>query len=101
VLYEMLLVFDASPLVRLNHAVAHAQLGSVATAAALAEVEALTGELSGYHLLHATRAELLRTLGRPHEAVEADRRALTLATNEAERRLLLTRLRRYPLTDGS
>jgi RNA polymerase sigma-70 factor (ECF subfamily) len=65
---------------------------AVGPAAALAEVEALADRLTGYRLLHATRAELLRALGRRDEAAEATGRALALATNPAERELLARRL---------
>ncbi len=67
---------------------------------ALAEVDALADRLDGYHLFHATRAELLDGLGRDSEAALANARALELTTNDAERRLLTTRLHRHPLTDG-
>nr|MDP9341118.1 RNA polymerase subunit sigma-24 [Actinomycetota bacterium] len=45
-----------------------------------------------YHLLHSTRADLLRRLDRRDEAADAYRRALDLATNPAERRFLARRL---------
>jgi RNA polymerase sigma-70 factor (ECF subfamily) len=61
-------------------------------AAALADVNALAAELDGYYLYHATRAELLRKLGRTVEARSADVRALALTTNPAERDLLERRL---------
>jgi RNA polymerase sigma-70 factor (ECF subfamily) len=64
----------------------------VGPAEALADVERLEPELRGYHLFHATRAELLRRRGRPAEAREADRRALALTRNPAERLLLEERL---------
>ena len=51
------------------------------------------GEIVGYHLLPAARAELLRRLGRHAEAAESYRRALALVSNEAERRHLEKRLR--------
>jgi RNA polymerase sigma-70 factor (ECF subfamily) len=51
-----------------------------------------TGALSGYHLLPATRADLLRRLGRRTEAAAAYRDALELATSDAERRYLARRL---------
>jgi predicted RNA polymerase sigma factor len=76
--------------VRLSRAVATRY--AVDPATALAEVEALRDRLDGYRLWHATRAELLRALGRDGEAVEATRRALALATNPAERELLARRL---------
>ena len=50
------------------------------------------GALDGYHLLHATRADLLRRLGRDEEAAAAYRRALELAANPAERAFLERRL---------
>lgn len=101
VLYDLLLRYDASPVVRLNRTVALAQQGGDAVIAALAEADALGAELASYHLFHATRAELLTLLGRNAEAAEANQRALALTSNDAERRLLLTRLHRHPLTDGS
>ena len=61
-------------------------------AAALEYVDRLGADLARYHLFHAIRADLLRTLGRVAEADEADRRALELTSNAAERSLLLTRL---------
>jgi RNA polymerase sigma-70 factor (ECF subfamily) len=51
------------------------------------------GELDGYHLLHAARADLLRRAGSPEEAAASYARALELATNESERRFLERRLR--------
>jgi RNA polymerase sigma-70 factor (ECF subfamily) len=88
--YDGLLAFGDSPVVRLNRAIA---LGHVAgPAPALAEVDALADDLDRYHLFHATRAELLRELGRTHEARAADRRALELTENPAERALLQKRL---------
>ncbi len=98
-LYDLLASRDRSPVVALNRAVAHAKLGRVDEA--LADVDALASALSGYHLWHATRAELLRELGRDEEAAVADTAALALTDNPGERRLLQTRLRRYRLSDGS
>ena len=100
-LYDLLVRHDASPVPRLNRAVALAQLGPDRARAALADVDALAGRLDGYHLFHATRAQLLAGLGRDDEAAAANRRALELTANDAERRLLATRLHRHPLTDGS
>ena len=53
---------------------------------------AADGELAGYHLLPAARADLLRRLGRLREAADAYREALALAGNETERRFLERRL---------
>jgi len=57
-------------------------------AAALAEVDRLADALDGYHLLHATRGEMLDRLGRAEEARAAFAAAHDRATNEAERRFL-------------
>jgi RNA polymerase sigma-70 factor (ECF subfamily) len=90
-LYDRLQAVAPSPVVQLSRAVATRYAVDAATA--LTEVDALGDRLAGYRLWHATRAELLRALGRHDEAVEATRRALALATNPAERELLTRRLR--------
>jgi RNA polymerase sigma factor (sigma-70 family) len=89
-LYDLLVVHDPSPVVRLNHAVALSHVRG--PRAALAAVDALAARLDGYHLLHATRAELLTALGRADEAREANARALALSATPAEQALLRTRL---------
>lgn len=89
-LYDTLHTLQPSPVVLLSRAVATRYVFDAQTA--LAEVDVLGDRLAGYRLLHATRAELLRAIGRPLEADEADRRALALATNRAERELLTRRL---------
>ena len=83
-LYDQLLAVAPGPVVRLNRAVALAEVEG--PAAALAEIDDL--DLAGYHLFHATRADLLRRLGRRAEAARAYDAALALATNAAERRFL-------------
>ncbi|MFC5931343.1 RNA polymerase sigma factor [Cryobacterium melibiosiphilum] len=88
--YDVLVVLDPSPVVRLNRAAAVAESGEAALA--LAEVEALTG-LEGYFWWHASRAELLRRLGRREEASAAAVVAAGLTESAAQRRLLA---RRYP-----
>ncbi len=89
-LYDLLLVHDPSPVVRLNHAVALSHVRG--PLAALEAVDAVAQRLDGYHLLHATRARLLADLGRTDEAREADARALGLAPGSAEQALLRDRL---------
>jgi predicted RNA polymerase sigma factor len=89
-LYDMLDALAPSPVVRLNRAVATRFIDGPEVA--LAEVDALASQLGEYRLLHATRAELLRALGREVEAREALTRALAMATNPAERDLLRRRL---------
>ena len=100
-LFEVLTRHDPSPVVRLNRAVAMSQIGPQEVAPSLEAVDELADRLDGYHLFHATRAELLTRLGRDDEAAAANARALALTTNDAERRLLTTRLHRRPLEDGS
>lgn len=90
VLYDMLLRVNRSPVVRLNRAVALRWVGG--PEAALAVVEPLARELDGYHIFHATRAELLLELGRREQARAAELRALGLTVNRAERSLLQRRL---------
>jgi len=89
-LYDALLALTPTAVVRLNRAIALSH--GVGPAEALAEVEPLEPALRSYHLFHATRGELLRRLGRPGEAHDADRTALALTRNPAERALLQDRL---------
>jgi len=89
-LYTLLLVHQPSPVVRLNRAIALRHLEGAE--AALAEVDAVAAELDSYHLLHATRAQLLRDLRRAGEARTADEAALRLTQNPAEQALLRQRL---------
>jgi RNA polymerase sigma-70 factor (ECF subfamily) len=91
-LYELLARIMPSPVVALNRAVAVALAHGLDTGLqAVAELEA-SGRLEDYHLLYATRADLLRRLGRLAEAEAAYRRALELAGSDAERRFLARRL---------
>jgi RNA polymerase sigma-70 factor (ECF subfamily) len=91
-LYDALLRVWPSPVVALNRAVVVAMVSG--PAAALAEVQALEadGRLSTYRYLPATKADLLRRLGRHEEASEAYRDALALTENAAEREFLGDRL---------
>ncbi len=78
---------------RLNQAVAIAMAGDLERGLALVGELAKRGELSGYHLLAATRADLLRRSGALNaEAAGEYQRALALAPSEAERRFLRRRL---------
>jgi RNA polymerase sigma-70 factor (ECF subfamily) len=91
VLYDALLRLADSPVIRLNRAVALSHFAGPEVA--LGEVNDLAIVLSGYHLFHSTRAELLDQLGEPILAREARRLALDLCLNPAERSLLERRLR--------
>jgi RNA polymerase sigma-70 factor, ECF subfamily len=88
-LYDLLAVADPSPVVRLNRAVALAEVAG--PAAALAEVEPL--DLGGYHLFHAVRADLLARVGRAADARAAWEQAIERTTDPAERDHLRRRLR--------
>jgi RNA polymerase sigma-70 factor (ECF subfamily) len=91
-LYDLLLAVWRSPVVALNRTVAVAMVqGPAAGLAALEEV-ADDPHLATYPYLAATRADLLRRLGQTHDAVQAYRTALSLATNAAEKDFLTRRL---------
>jgi RNA polymerase sigma-70 factor (ECF subfamily) len=92
-LYEQLARVAPNAIVDLNRAVAIGMADGPEAALPLVEAIAETGQLTGYHLLHATRADLLRRVGRTAEASESYRAALDLAPTEAERRFLHNRLR--------
>lgn len=91
ILYDTLVRMADSPVVRLNRAVALSHFAGPEVA--LGEVNDLAISLSGYHLFHSTRAELLDRVGEPVLAREARRRALDLCQNPAERSLLERKLR--------
>ena len=81
-----------TPVVALNRAVAVAMADGPAAGLELVEQLESSGDLAGYHLLPATRADLLRRLGRYAEAADAYRSAIERAATDAERRYLLRRL---------
>jgi RNA polymerase sigma-70 factor, ECF subfamily len=91
-LYERLARFLPTPVVELNHAVAVSMARGPAAGLPLVAALEASGKLAGYHLLPATRADLLRRLGRFAEAAVAYREALELASTDAERRFLARRL---------
>jgi RNA polymerase sigma-70 factor (ECF subfamily) len=91
-LYAELGRLAPSPVVELNRAVAVAMAEGIPAGLALVDDLASSGELAGYHLLPATRADLLRRAGRTAEARTAYEQALALAPSDAERRYLTRRL---------
>ena len=91
-LYDMLERTQPSPIVFLNRAVAMAMAEGPSVGLALIDRMAEGNHLENYHLLHAARADLLRRMGALKEAAESYRRALSLVTNESERRYLARRL---------
>jgi RNA polymerase sigma-70 factor, ECF subfamily len=85
-LYNLLEQLQPSPIVSLNRAVAIAMVES--PQAALVLLDAIAVDLDSYHLFHATRAELYRRVGATKTAAQSYKKALTLVTNESERRFL-------------
>jgi RNA polymerase sigma-70 factor (ECF subfamily) len=88
-LYDQLVRLDPSPIVALNRAIAVAELDGPEVA--LAAVDRIEDRLAGYHAYHATRADLLRRLGRSHESRAAYDIAIELAGNTAETAHLIRR----------
>jgi RNA polymerase sigma-70 factor, ECF subfamily len=88
-LYDQLVRLDPSPVIALNRAVAIAELDGPEVA--LAAVDRLDDKLAGYHAYHATRADLLRRLGRRQESRAAYGKAIELAGNIAETAYLTRR----------
>jgi RNA polymerase sigma-70 factor (ECF subfamily) len=97
-LYDLLQAVQPSPIVSLNRAVAVAMVDGPQPALALLDALAATGDLDGYHLLHAARADLLRRMGSYAEAAGSYTRALELAATDSERRFLQRRLREVQST---
>src|SRR5215831_153644 len=91
-LYGELAAVTRSPVVELNRAVAVGMADGPAAGLALVDALDAAGALRGYHLLPATRADLLRRLGRGAEAAHAYREALALAGTGPEQRYLSRRL---------
>ncbi|HZQ83559.1 MAG TPA: RNA polymerase sigma factor [Acidimicrobiales bacterium] len=91
-LYAALAGMVPSPVIELNRAVALAMADGPEVGLRIVDQLDASGALVGYHLLHATRADLLRRLGRYDEAATAYRAALDLATSDTERRYLERRL---------
>nr|WP_238992523.1 DUF6596 domain-containing protein [Jiangella ureilytica] len=88
-LYDQLVRLEPSPIIVLNRAVAVSELDGPEVA--LAAVDRLEDQLAGYHAFHATRAELLRRLGRSQQARAAYDTAIELAGNTAETAYLTRR----------
>jgi RNA polymerase sigma-70 factor (ECF subfamily) len=95
-LYDLLALAEPSPVVELNRAVAVAMRDGPSEGVALIDAILERGDLSGYHLAHAARADLCRRLGRIAEARASYERALSLTEQEPERRFLKRRLAELP-----
>jgi RNA polymerase sigma-70 factor (ECF subfamily) len=87
-LYEKLLEFNNSAVIALNHAAALAMSGALAQGLKLMD----NLDLDRYYLFHAARADILKRMNRPSEAMEAYRKALALVTNRVEQEFLERRL---------
>lgn len=91
-LYDLLEVVQPSPIVSLNRSVAVAMVEGPEQALKVIELLMADQDLENFHLLHSTRADLLRRIGDPNGAANSYRRALTLVKNDSERRYLERRL---------
>jgi len=91
-LYDVLLRMNPSPVIELNRAAAVAMAEGCEAGLRLVEEIEKRGELRGYYLLHAARADMLRRLRRREPAAEAYREALRLAIGDAEKRFLANRI---------
>ncbi|SIT66644.1 RNA polymerase sigma factor [Microbacterium sp. RU33B] len=98
-LYDRLLSVDPTPIVRLNRAIAVAEVDGPDVA--LAEIDRIAEPLEEYHALHAARADLLRRIGRSGESRAAYDRAIALTGNPAERAYLLRRRSQLGGVDGT
>ena len=91
-LYDALHAMNPSPIVELNRAVALAMQHGPEAGLAVIDSIVERGELLGYHLTHAARAELCRRAGRLEDARAAYEEAISLVRQEPERRFLLRRM---------
>lgn len=91
-LYDILELIQPSPIVSLNRAVALSMVSGPQAALSVVDDIAHEGALENYHLLHAARGDFLRRMGDSQRALASYQRALSLATNDSERRFLERRL---------
>ena len=100
-LYDQLLRIQPSPVVELNRAVAIAMSEGLEQGLCLINDLLERNELSNYHLAHSARADLCRRLGRSSEARASYEKALALAPQESDRRLLMKRIEELKLKASS
>lgn len=91
-LYDLLLRLTPSPVVELNRAVALSMRDGASAGLQVIEAISARGELQGYYLLHAARAEFYCQLGQVDSAKDAYKQALALTQQEPERRFLQAKL---------
>jgi RNA polymerase sigma-70 factor (ECF subfamily) len=99
-LYQELLHLNSSPIVALNHAAAVAMSQGFGRGLALIEAAGAAGKLDRYYLFHAARADLLRRLNRLRESGAAYATALSLTTNEVEKKYIRRRLNEVSTADS-
>ncbi len=99
-LFDLLLAATGSPVVALNRAAAMAMRDGPSPALAIVDELATDPRLESHHLLHSTRGDLLRRLGRLDEAVAAYKLAQSLDQNESERRFVERRIAELESTNG-
>lgn len=95
-LYEALGRLTPSPVVELNRAAAVAMATGPAKALRIVDDLVAGGQLAKYHLLQATRGELLTQLGKHEQARAAFEAAIELTANARERTLLLRKMAALP-----
>ena len=91
-LYDVLLLVEPSPVIELNRAVAVAMRDGPEAGLPIIDELLKKGDLEQYHLAHAAKADLCRRAGKKEQAIASYERALLLARQEPERRLLRQRL---------
>jgi RNA polymerase sigma-70 factor (ECF subfamily) len=91
-LYDVLMRADPSPVIELNRAAAVAMRDGPEAGLRLIDDLLARGELADYALAHSARAELSRRLGRQEVAIESYQRALSLTSQEPQRRFLERRV---------
>ena len=91
-LYGELAKYSPTPVVALNHAVAVAMSEGLSQGLVTIDALGASGELDGYYLFHAARADILRRMSNRKDAAAAYQRALALTTNQVERNYLSRRL---------
>lgn len=91
-LYDVLLRADKSPVIELNRAVAIAMLSGAASGLTIIDSILRRGDLQEYYLAYSAKGELMRRLGKLEQAKLAFEKALSLATQEPEKRFLRKKL---------
>lgn len=100
-IYALLRTRNPSPVIELNHAVAVAMVDGPERGLRLLDALEARGQLRGYHLLPAARAELMRRSGKLNDAAKYYRQALGWVTHEVERKFLEMRLRQVECSEPS